>query len=54
MKIPDYELERIDGFIAIIDEIIDDKGYGYAYEATMANLKYLLKMINHTIEKETI
>jgi len=52
MIIPQYELERINEFIAHIEQVVQDEGYAYAYGATMFNLKYLIHMINHNTEME--
>ena len=52
MTIPQYELERINQFIAHVEEVLDTEGSAYAYGATMFNLKHLIHMINHNAEME--
>lgn len=50
MNIPDYEIERLNEFVANMDIELKEHGYAYAYGATMFNLKYLINQINQLNE----
>lgn len=43
--VPNYEIERLNEFVAEMDIAIKEHGYAYAYGATMFNLKHLLNQI---------
>jgi hypothetical protein len=43
--VPNYEIERLNEFVAEIEIAIKEHGYAYAYGATMFNLKSLLNQI---------
>lgn len=43
--VPNYEIERLNKFVAEIDIMIKENGYAYAYGATMCTLKDLLNRL---------